>query len=169
MRLPWPACAADVGQNRAASAGGEPKALPIDMRFPVILRYMQTIVIADLAYFARFGRIDLAARVVESTVGKNGDAGYHWMIDADGQLHRLELQGRVRRRWQDWLQLRQMRAAYRIGPPSSVTSAVLRGLLVGLQEPGDDLNFVRELSQIADELGDDGVLDSDTMRRYLGE
>ncbi|WP_377157511.1 hypothetical protein ACFJIX_02465 [Roseateles sp. UC29_93] len=139
------------------------------MRFPVVLRYMQTLVVADEDYFSRFGKLDLISKIVETNLTKSGEGGYHWLIDADGYFHQLTSTGIVRNRLTDKLLLRRTREAYRIEAARKITGTELLRNLEGLKEPGDDLHFVQELRELASNLGDLRSLDRELMQGYLGE
>ncbi len=139
------------------------------MRFPIIFRYMQTLVVADKDYFSKFGKLDLISKSVETNLAKSGEGGYHWLIDADGCFHQLTSTGIVRNRLTDKLLFRRTREAYRIEAGRKITGTELLHYLEGLKEPGDDLHFVKELRELASNLGDSRMLDRDLMRNYLGE
>jgi hypothetical protein len=138
------------------------------MRFPLVICSKGSLIIASANFFDGIGRLDAANNVLEINVARDGEAGFAWMLDADGIFYKLSSTGLMQITFLQRLGVQRRRAQYQIEPGRKVSVAEIQLLTVGLRDQFEEAPNVSDLNRQLQTYEPAHLWDAEDMRQYLG-
>ncbi|WP_144436672.1 hypothetical protein [Lysobacter antibioticus] len=137
--------------------------------YPLIICSHGRLIIAPENWFDRIGRIDFSAKTLRINVGRRGQAGLSWLVDANGRFHELHWRGLERTTFLQAIRLVRRVECYALAPPRSITVGELSALSANLTEAFEEAPNSAGLRAVLSGRLVEELVSRDLMLEYLGE
>ena len=139
------------------------------MKFPVVIRKRNTLVIADDDFFKRTGHLDPSTGTLDFNVAGDGRAHLHWILDGEGSLTALSSLGLLPGGLLRMLRVRRRRERYRLLPARRIRASELLRLIEGLTDDYPEAPHVADLRNHLSTFRPEEVIDKEKLQHYFGE
>jgi len=139
------------------------------MKFPIIICHHNILTIARADYFNEIGLLDAANGKLEIGISSRGQAGFQWLVDADGLYYPLHWDGHVAPTLAQRLGLKRKREAYSFPQGAKITVGKMREILASVVDENTDLPHHDDLIKMLSPLDAATPITPKLMAQYLGE
>ncbi len=139
------------------------------MKFPIIICHHNILTIARADYFNGIGLLDATNGKLEIGISSRGQAGFQWLVDADGLYYPLQWGGHVAPTLAQRLGLKRKREFYSFPQGTNITVGKMREILSSVVDENADLPHHADLIKMLSSLEATAPISRELMAQYLGE
>lgn len=136
--------------------------------YPLTICSHDRLIIAPDGWFSRIGNIDFHARTLRINVGRHGQAGFRWLIDADGSFRSLGWAGLEPATLLQTLRIARRVERYSLSEPRRITVGELGALVADLAEAFEEAPNSADLRALLADRPQDETVSRELMQSYLG-